>query len=434
MKHKNLFLPLSKSGKSFLLATMLSAILFWIGLGVGSNLSDTSFWINSTWQTVKLEWLFMLAYIVLYQKLPSLKNFWKNYRFVTLLSVLWLTVVFSSYLLSPVYSWQNPLASMRLAETVTHFLFFLFLWDFFAHNTVSYRMIFAAVILSTLVVMGYFIYIHFAFPHLEAEKHVFSMRSDKLILNTHLHRIGYQVETAIGFAVAFLFMKKTKYFSLFLIGSLFVFLLWLGGRAAILGSIITLFICLFYFRKNISGKTLIWFGAFSILSLSVTTYFHLINLDYFFHALNKTFQAGSLDHLLTGRLEVWSLVLKELQGHWLLGTGPQSYFFYLHRHTDVVHAHNFILQMLGEWGIVGTALFAILLYRAVRYGVLLHLHKPVSAEKYHIAAGLVLLSLSITGLFGGIYFFVQTSVYLAVAFALWVIPSDSAGNLHPVKE
>jgi len=407
--------------KTFILTLLLSAILFWVGLGVGDNMSDSHFWIHSTWTAMKLEWLFIIVYIGLNRKLPSLHSLWSKHRFVTLVSILWLATVSLSYVTAPYYSWQNPLAVMRYLETISHFIFFLFLWDFFTHYSVNYRILFSAIILSTLVVMGYFIYIHFAFPHLEAEKHVFSMRSAHLVLNTHLHRIGYQVEATIAFATAFLFLNKQRYLAFILIGMLFVFLLWLGGRAAILGSIFTIIICLFYFWKTVSPKILIIFGIFTMVVLSVILYFHLLNLEYFTHAIQKTLHAGSLNHLLTGRIEVWSLVLQELKGHWLLGTGPQSYFFYLNRHADVIHAHNFILQMLGEWGITGTALFLFLLYKAVRQGLTL-CHTDIT-KPYRFAAGLTILSLSITGLFGGIYFFIQTSIYLALAFALWVTPS-----------
>ena len=408
--------------QSLFLTFVLSAILFWIGLGAGDNMSDFHFWIHSTWTAITLEWLFILVYIFVNRRVPPLSKLWKEHKFVTLISILWLFTVLLSYFTAPHYSWQNPLAYMRLAETITHFLFFLFLWDFFSHYTVNYRMIFSSIIFSTLVVMAYFGYIHFAFPDLEAEKHVFSMRSEILVLNTHLHRIGYQVEATIAFATAFLFIRKQNFLAFFLVGVLFIFLLWLGGRAAILGSIVTLLVCFFWFRKSISSKMLIVFGISIILLLSTAVYFHLLNLDYFIHAMQKTFQAGSLSHLLTGRIEVWSLVLHELHDHWLLGTGPQSYFFYLNRINEVIHAHNFLLQMLGEWGIAGTALFNVLIYKAFRYGTKLHLQKSNYGEPYQFAAGLVILSLTITGLFGGIYFFTQTSVYLAVAFALWITP------------
>jgi hypothetical protein len=77
--------------------------------------------------------------------------------------------------------------------------------------------------------------------------------------------------------------------------------------------------------------------------------------------------------------------------------------------------------MLGEWGIAGTTLFAVLLYKAVRYGTTLY-HTNID-QSYRFAAGLTILTLSITGLFGGIYFFTQTSMYLAIAFAVWIAPS-----------
>ena len=420
MKIKEVFFNIPERKKTFVLTLLLSTLLFWIGLGVGENMSDSNFWIHSTWMTIKLEWLFILVYILINRGFSSLPTLWKEYHFITLISILWLLVVLVSYFTAPYYSWHNPLAYMRLTETITHFLFFLFLWDFFSRYSVNYRMIFAAIIFSTLVVVGYFIYIHFAFPDLEAEEHVFAMRSEMLVLNTHLHRVGYQVEATIAFTVALLFSTKYKTIGFLLIGLLFVFLTWLGGRAALLGSIVTVLITFVYLRKTISPKIFIISALLGFLLIVIGVYFQLLNLDYFFHALKKTFQAGSLDHLLTGRLDVWSLVLTELQDHWLLGTGPQSYFFYIGRHADVIHAHNFILQMLGEWGIIGTGLFTMLLYNAAKYGVKQYSSQKETITPYHFSAGLVILALSITGLFGGTYFFTQTSVYLAVAFALWI--------------
>ena len=405
--------------KSLLTTILLSTFLFWLGVGIGNNISDSIFWVQRTWETIKLEWLFIILYIIINRKLPSLYILWGKYRFVTLIATLWLTTVTLSYFISPYYSWQNPLAFMRYTETISHFIFFLFLWDFFNRYRVDYRIIFTSIILSTLVVMSYFIYIHFAFPDLKADSHVFSIRSDKLVLNTHIHRIGYQVETTIAFAIAFLFSKNYKYISIILIGTLFIFLLWLGGRASILGIVVSLLVFLFYFRQKLSLKVFMYAGVIIALLAFVSLYFHFLDLSYFTHALKKTFQAGSLDHLMSGRIQVWSLTIKELHANCLLGTGPQSYFFYPNRHPDVIHAHNWILQMLGEWGLLGTTLFLILLYRALKHGFIIHKSQSSAIKPYQFAAGLVIISLTITGVFGGTYFFTQTSIYLIVAFSLW---------------
>jgi hypothetical protein len=42
---------------------------------------------------------------------------------------------------------------------------------------------------------------------------------------------------------------------------------------------------------------------------------------------------------------------------------------------------------------------------------------------WQLAAGIMILGLSISGLFGGIYFFSQSSLFLAFGFALWLTTS-----------
>ena len=426
MKARNLFLSISKleseSKKSLFLTLLLSTILFWIGLGVGDNMSDSSFWIQSTWTSIKLEWLFILLYVITLQKLPPINLLWRNYRFITIVAILWMTTVFLSYFTTSLYSWQNPLAFMRVIETVTHFLFFLAILSFFRHYKVNYHIIFSAVILSSLIVMSYFVYIYFAFPGLEADRHVFSIRSDKLILNTHIHRIGYQIEVTIALAVAFLFSKKYHFQTIIIMGVLFIFLLWLGGRASILGITVALITFFLHLNSRFTLKHLLLLLAVILPIIYLISHINL-DLGYLGNALQKTFQAGSIEHLASGRIQLWSLVIDNLHGHWLLGTGPQSYFFYPHRVLEVIHAHNFVLQFLGEWGIVGTSLFFIMLYHAIHHGIVLHFRKSSVTEYYAIAAGVSLLALFITGLFSGVFFYHQTVIYLLLSLAIWVTPS-----------
>jgi len=69
---------------------------------------------------------------------------------------------------------------------------------------------------------------------------------------------------------------------------------------------------------------------------------------------------------------------------------------------------------------MGTALFVILLGYAGVNGL-----KKLRAESRReavprLAAGLGIAALTVTGLFGGTYFFVQSSFFLAVFYAIWV--------------
>lgn len=411
---KRSFLPYFN--KNTLFTFLLCLFMLWIGLAIGDNMSDMRYWIDSTWMTIKLEWVFIFTYFLLTPVKRTIEDLTGKYRFISTISMMWIATLSVSYLLSPYYSLQNPLALMRLIETITHFLFFITLWDLFRRYRVDFRMVYGTIIFSTLIVLCYFIYIHFAFPGLKADAHVFSIRSEQLVLNTHLHRIGYQVEAAIVLTAAFIFALRYRYAAFLSLGSLGLFLLWLGGRAAILGTVVALSFYLYLYRKKISVKMFAVSAALFTVFLMIISFLGVLDLNYLINAFQKTFQSVSLDHLLSGRLEVWSLVLENLKGHWWLGTGPQSYFFYMDRNQEVIHAHNFIMQFLGEWGILGTSLFVYMIYRALRYGY----HNTLTDDPLHLTAGLVIVAYLITGLFGSIFFFQQTEVYISLFFAIWI--------------
>jgi O-antigen ligase len=88
-----------------------------------------------------------------------------------------------------------------------------------------------------------------------------------------------------------------------------------------------------------------------------------------------------------------------------------------------VQPHSALLQFLLEWGIVGTLLFSFVLLKGFIYGLRLHImNKSLSATPYSIGAGSVIIALSIHGLFDGTYYHPQPSIFLAIAFAIWVSP------------
>jgi len=409
--------------KSRFFGTLLALFLFWTGLGVGTSMSDYRYWIDSTWMAVYLECAFIMLYVIVAGAGPALHSLWRRHRLIADFLLMWGVMLLLSYLFSPYYSFQNPLAVMRLVETYTHLLFFLFLWDCFRRFDIDSRFLYIALVASTLTVMGYFVYIHFAYPELHADDRVFSIRSPQLLLNTHMHRISSQVETALVVLSAFLltgFKEKAAVLTVFTL--LAAFLLWLGGRAALLGVGVA-----FMFYMAASGDRMGWKSLLALMTLppavlGVMAYFQFVDLAYFSHALHKTFQSGSLDSMATGRLQVWSLALEKLNGHWGLGTGPQSYFFYPNRHHEVIHAHNFVLQFLGEWGVLGSAFLLFPVYRALRLGIVLHPMFSPEHRRAHLAAGLAMVALTVTALFSGVFFFHQTIVYFLFAMVIWITP------------
>lgn len=404
---------------------LLALLLFWQGLGVGNNMSDTLFWVNGTWTSISLEWLFIIVYGLTARRASALLNLWEQERFIVAVALLWLVCVFFSYGLSPYYSLQNPLAFMRLAETVTHFLFFLMVWDCIRTYRVNVRVLYAALVLSTLLVMIYFIYIHLAYADQHADQNVFSIRSESLWLNTHLHRIGYQTEAAIIILMALMVNQQERRFAIPIFFMLMIFLIWLGGRAALLGTFAAFLVYAVAYRRHYSLK---WIGIFLIIivaGLTAAHMMHVLDTSYVMNAWKKTFQSSSIDGILTGRLQVWNLVFEALDGHWWIGTGPQSYFFYSHRIPEVIHAHNFLVQFIGEWGIVGALLFLILMVRGAVYGLRLH---QKDQGLVGVAAGVLIFALTVTALFSGIYFFYQTTIFIIFGYAIWLTPEHKQAD------
>ncbi|EIF51142.1 hypothetical protein SULAR_07233 [Sulfurovum sp. AR] len=236
--------------KSLFLTTYLSIFLFWLGLGINKNISDMFFWVQTSKSTVLFEWFFILLYITFFKTLPSLPSIWKKHRLIVIISTLWLLCISLSYFLSPFYTWTNELALIRLIETLSHFVFFIFLWDFFNRQKVNYSILFTSLILSSLIVLTYLIYLYYTYPDLQMTTYSMHLPSEQYVLNTQFRRIGYLLEVTIIFTFSCLFLKKYRFAATMTIALLFLALLTIGGRAALLGTLLA-FMIYFFILKNI---------------------------------------------------------------------------------------------------------------------------------------------------------------------------------------
>lgn len=68
----------------------------------------------------------------------------------------------------------------------------------------------------------------------------------------------------------------------------------------------------------------------------------------------------------TGRLELWWSSLQQIVKHPLFGSGPEGYWISGCCVRHALQAHNFVLQLLLEFGIIGCGFLALVLVAAVR--------------------------------------------------------------------
>ncbi|MGD9391076.1 MAG: O-antigen ligase family protein, partial [Thioalkalispiraceae bacterium] len=117
----------------------------------------------------------------------------------------------------------------------------------------------------------------------------------------------------------------------------------------------------------------------------------------------------------------------------LLGIGSQGFYYIPERIPYIIQPHNMVLQFLVEWGLIGTILFILLLTKGFYYGLKINFVENKQLDKYTLAAGAVIITLTVNGLTSGTYYHPKPLIYLAIAFAIWVIPSKGICNSDTSK-
>ena len=124
------------------------------------------------------------------------------------------------------------------------------------------------------------------------------------------------------------------------------------------------------------------------------------------------------------RINQWNWSLKKIITHPFFGLGSNGfkiaslYEYSLTGHTKFAfnsHPHNFLIQFLLDWGLIGTTLILFLLGKLF-YFSLNNLIK-IKKNSYFIS-GLSILGLTIHGLVDGTYYHPTISFYLVLCLSI----------------
>lgn len=158
----------------------------------------------------------------------------------------------------------------------------------------------------------------------------------------------------VGFIAYFKTLKKniTFEFLLVLLASFWWMLLFAtGGRGTILGTLLSLIILLFIFKREAYQLLKNGVVTFFVGGLFYTIFFKVIASDVKTTSLARNFSSGSK------RLELWGNALKTWLDTPFFGVGPMHNAKMSSAGPDYAHVHNFYLQILSEWGSI--AFFAL---------------------------------------------------------------------------
>lgn len=216
-------------------------------------------------------------------------------------------------------------------------------------------------------------------------------------------------------------------------------LIWTGGRISILASALLVLITLSLARAwlKISFKK-VWLLVFILFVatvmaelLAVMQLNGLMRLFQGFNALGTDDLTALSEELGSGRWQQWMAALAEVSQSPWFGLGPFGYFF-IDRPTSAFHTHNFVVESLVEWGVIGTTFLMFCLLYMVWYG----LRKIKVAVRYgdvnYMVAAAVIFVLTLTSMADGVYFLLLPAYIALTGFACF--PFYTQEYMRKVRE
>ncbi len=339
---------------------------------------------------------------------------------------IWALVITLSLFTSPINTGPVPLGISRFIQTLMHVLLFFLVRDLLLRYPLSHQWTLLSIPIACLTValgmIGF--YILALLQGTIDDLNWFNAPP----FNSHIRHTGYQVSAGISVLFAFLAVRpvaKRQLWSLTVaLAVLCAFLFWMGGRGSIIGvggALIFVFILLLRRSANPSRFLVIVFACI-VAGLVFSELFAVFDWNGILETVTRTVGAKTAESLSSGRTEIWAAAWAAFVEHPVLGLGPGSYIHIPNKFYGV-QPHSMILQFLLEWGVAGTILFAGLLIHGFVKGLGLHvLNNRRDIDAVMMAAGSIIVCLTVQGPIDGTYFHPQPSLFLAVCFAFWTTP------------
>ncbi len=335
--------------------------------------------------------------------------------YIKLILILW---CFSS-LLSMFFSYSNiPTAASRQTEWFIHLFFGWTIYSLLIQkNNLRFFIQSLPVIASLLVIIGFFI---FWFYNPAAPNHDWA--SPPFFINIrHLSHLAVAALLLIPFI-----HKKIFFYTVPLTCLLWALIIWSGGRSGILAAAIAITTVTFLTRN--------WQQfLYQLIAFFVGSYLSTLNPIIYsdiFKIINQqaTTLSLDLDRILSGRITIWSYSLEHLLNNPIFGAGIERFKIISHQngHPGFYHPHNFIIQFLLEWGVIGGSAFLFIILKS---HLVMWKHRNIFfKDDLTTSTFSMYIAFFLISLFSGIYYFSYSILLLVTCNALLF------SRLHLFKE
>lgn len=185
----------------------------------------------------------------------------------------------------------------------------------------------------------------------------------------NVRHFDYYIGFVVCFLVVFLISGKDSLFNgynvlLVIIGILWFFIFWSGGRGAFLSVICSVSLIIILFKDKIRLVEIYKHASIMIIALLISLCFPVEDASFgFLRFFAKTVESESLNEFSAGRIAIWIDTFNIwLTAPWFgVGAGQTALVVPATR-GQFLHPHNIVLQALLAWGVVGALPFLTMIF------------------------------------------------------------------------
>ena len=353
----------------------------------------------------------------------------KQNKVISIFLLLFIISLTISFITSPskIHQFAFQWLRIRYLDNVTDIFLFIFLYLYLKDRNINYNNLIKSIIVPGLV---FSIFIIIAF----ISNNGLSDSNKEIIFFDGRRMVGMLITFLVTFYLGCLHspFKLKNIYNIFALSTFITLAILLMGRGTIIAILVTYFfmcIILFVNKKKFTNEFIIFISSIFIAILISQIIFNLVlnnqNIDFIFgnEEIDSFFYT-------TDRLNLWKYGLILFSENLFFGKGPGGFaiaayndFYAQKSYGDLLissifthnHPHNFIIQFLVEWGIIGTLLICILLIKLV----ISSLKYFFKYKKYEILIpGLSLIGLTSHGLVDGALFHATFTFYFVLLLSV----------------
>lgn len=300
---------------------------------------------------------------------------------------------------------------LRQLTNISHLFFFYFIFRYITRT--HYAPDFSPLVYSCVLAVA----VVFIDANLNLSGIDYDNGEHRLVVSSNIRHFGHIIMLGCLYSSIKLLTEKRQLSLIALAGITFATLVWLGGRGALLSYAITLLLAIGVLKRTyrlVRQRVVLLFSTL-LISLLISAPLHIYSWNGLTRLVNPdvlSTQQVDLNSLSSGRIEQWQKAWALTADKPIFGHGAESYYF--EAQIKSRHPHNFILQFLVEYGVVGLVMTLVGLAYLCYLGVANTLRECNCINLFCLAS---VLSLIIHGLVSGTLFYSPPLLVLCVAAA-----------------